>query len=126
MMDKFEVELVKQVDGYIEESGLDAPMENLPELHDGYDAEVIPELDLKSTGITSIIWATGYKFDFDLVKVPTFDEDGYPLQKRGVTEYPGLYFVGLPFMHTSKSGLLFGVGDDAAHVVSVMESNGKN
>jgi len=123
--DKFEDELVKQVDEYIEKTGLDEPIETLPELRDGYEAEVILELDLKSAGITTVIWATGYKFDFSMVKLPVFDEDGYPVQKRGVTEYPGLYFVGLPFLHTGKSGLLSGVGDDAAHVASAIATNGK-
>jgi putative flavoprotein involved in K+ transport len=116
-VDKFEAEIVKQVDKYIEKRGLDSPRETLPELRDGYEAEEILDLNLKSEGITSVIWATGYKFDFSLVKLPVFDDDGYPLQKRGVTEYPGLYFIGLPFLHTSQSGLLAGVGDDAAHVV---------
>jgi len=123
--DKSEAEFTKQVDDFIKKTGLDAPMETLPELRDGYEAEVITELDLKSAGITSIIWATGYKFDFSLVKLPVFDEDGYPVQKRGVTEYPGLYFVGLPFLHTLKSGLLFGVGDDAAHIVSIIAGNNR-
>ncbi len=86
---------------------------------------MILELDLKSVGITIVIWATGYKFDFGIVKLPIFDEDGYPVQKRGVTEYPGLYFVGLPFLHTAKSGLLSGVGDDAAHVASVIATSRK-
>jgi putative flavoprotein involved in K+ transport len=123
--DKFEDDLIKQVDGYIEKIGLDVPIETLPELRDGYQAEVILELDLKSVGITTVIWATGYKFDYSMVKLPVFDEDGYPVQKRGVTEHPGLYFVGLPFLHTGKSGLLSGVGDDAAHVVSAITTSGK-
>ena len=123
--DKFEAEIVKNVDEYIEKTGLDAPTETLPELRDGFEAEVILELDLKSVGITCVIWATGYKFDFSMVKLPVFDEDGYPVQKRGVTEYPGLYFVGLPFLHTGKSGLLSGVGEDAAHVASAIAANGK-
>jgi putative flavoprotein involved in K+ transport len=123
--DKFEANVVKQVDEAIEKLGLDAPIENIPELRDGFDADLIQELDLKSAGITSVIWATGYKFDFSLVKLPAFDEDGYPVQKRGVTEYPGLYFVGLPFLHTSQSGLLSGVGDDAAHVASAIMAKGK-
>jgi putative flavoprotein involved in K+ transport len=118
--DKFEADFVTQVDEYIEKSGLDTPPETLPDLRDGYEANLITELDLKSAGITSVIWATGYKFDFSLVKLPAFDEDGYPVQKRGVTEYPGLYFIGLPFLHTTKSGLLAGVGDDAAHVASAI------
>jgi putative flavoprotein involved in K+ transport len=116
--DKFEAEIVKLVDGYIQKAGLDAPEDHLPELRDGYDAEVIDELDLKSAGITSIIWATGYAFDFSLVKLLVLDNDGYPVQKRGVTAFPGLYFLGLHWLHTMKSGLLIGVGDDAAYVAS--------
>ncbi len=123
--DEFEADVARNIDEYIEKVGLDAPNETLTELRDGYIAELISELDLKSAGITSVIWATGFKFDFNLVKLPAFDEDGYPVQQRGVTEYPGLYFVGLPFLHTSKSGLLFGVGDDAAHVASVIAAGGK-
>ena len=121
--DKVEADFVKQVDEYIEKNGLDAPEESLPELRDGFDLELIPELDLKSADVSSVIWATGYRFDFGMVKLPVFDEDGYPLQKRGVTEYPGLYFIGLPFLHTLKSGLLSGVGDDAAYVVSMMATS---
>ncbi|MEJ2351265.1 MAG: hypothetical protein P8Y03_15880 [Anaerolineales bacterium] len=115
--DKFEPNFVREVDNYIERNGVDAPIDPLPELSNGYEAEEILEFDLKSAGISSVIWATGYKFNFSLVKLPAFDEDEYPLQKRGVTEFPWLHFIGLPFLHTSKSGLLHGVGDDAAHVV---------
>jgi putative flavoprotein involved in K+ transport len=118
--DKFEANFVKQVDEYIEKKGIDAPIEILPELRDGYEVDLISGLNLKSLGITCVIWATGYKFDFSLVKLPVFDEDGFPIQKRGVTEYPGLYFVGLPFLHTVKSGLLAGVGDDAAYITSLI------
>jgi putative flavoprotein involved in K+ transport len=124
--DQAEADFVKAVDDYIEKNELDFPLEVLPELSDGYASEEIVDLDLKAEGIKTVIWATGYKFDFSMVKLPVFDEDGYPVQKRGVTEYPGLYFVGLAFMHTIKSGLLAGVGDDAAHVVSAMATSGKS
>jgi hypothetical protein len=50
------------------------------------------------------------------VELPILDGDGYPIQKRGVTNYPGLYFVGLPWLHNAKSGLLYGVGGDAAYI----------
>ena len=116
--DKFQADLLKRIDDYIEKQGLDVPPAAPPELRDGYDAEVITELDVQSAGITSVIWATGYKFDFGLVRLPVLDADGYPVQKRGITGYPGLYFVGLPWLHTVKSGLLFGVGDDAASIVA--------
>ncbi len=116
--DKFKTDFLKRIDDYIEKTGLDAPPADLPELRNGYDAEVITELDLQSAGISSVIWATGYKFDFSLVRLPILDGDGYPIQKRGITDHPGLYFVGLPWLHTARSGLLFGVGDDAAAIVA--------
>ena len=124
--DKIEADIIKGIDNYIEKSGQDVPIDPLPELSDGFQEELISELDLKSAGITSVIWATGYKFDFSLVKLPIFDEDGYPVQKRGVTGYAGLYFIGLPFLHTIKSGLLSGVGDDAAHVASSIATRPNN
>ena len=115
-VDKFEAEIVKMMDGYIEKSRLDAPRERLPQLRDGYQAKVIRELDCSAAGISSVIWAKGYAFDYRLVKLPVLDDDGYPVQRRGVTHYPGLYFVGLPWLHTYKSGLLIGVGEDAAFI----------
>lgn len=118
--DQAEADFIKQVDEYLEKTGQEAAMESIPGLRDGYKAEPISELDLKSAGITSVLWATGYKFDFSMVKLPVFDEDGYPVQERGVTGYPGLYFVGLPFLDTGKSGLFFGVGENAAHIALAM------
>ena len=114
--DKFEADFVKAVDEYIEKTKMEVPEEELPILRDGFDLEMVTELDLRLAGITNVIWATSYKFDFSFVKLPIVDSDGYPLQKRGVSNYPGLYFVGLPWLHNAKSGLLYGVGEDAAHI----------
>ena len=118
--DQVAAEIVELIDSYIAQTGLHAPPENLPKLRDGYDAEEITELSLQSADITTIIWAIGYRFDFSLVKLPIFDSDGYPVQKRGVTNYPGLFFVGLPWLHKQKSGLLFGVGEDADFLASAI------
>lgn len=120
--DAFEAELVKNVDTLIEQCGLDAPAEDLPQYREGFDSEVLGELDLDKAGITSIIWATGYRFDFSLVKLEVTDEYGFPLQKRGVTGFAGLYFLGLPWLHTAASGLLRGVGQDAKHIVDHLGS----
>ena len=114
--DQFEAEFVKAVDQYIAEMGMQAPTETLPGLRDGFNQRVLLEIDLKPAGITNVIWATGYQFDFSLVKLPIFDSDGFPIQKRGVTDYPGLYFVGLPWLHNAKSGLIYGVGEDAGYI----------
>jgi putative flavoprotein involved in K+ transport len=118
--DQFEAELVKLVDGFIAQSGVDAPLENLPVLHDGFAAQEITELDLWSAGASTIIWAVGFAFDFGLVKLPVFDSDGYPIQQRGVTAYPGLFFVGLPWLYKYKSGQLVGVGEDAEYITSMI------
>ena len=114
--DQFEARVLGLIDSHIARAGLDAPPARLPARSDGYDQPIIPELDVRTSGITTVIWAAGYSFDFGLVKLPVTDADGFPLQQRGVTAYSGLYFVGMPWLHTQKSGLLLGVGDDAAFI----------
>jgi putative flavoprotein involved in K+ transport len=122
--DQFEAQLLEAVDAYIEKNGFDAPVESLPPLRDGYEVDEILTLDLDVLNVSSVIWATGYRFNFDLVKLPVTDEYGYPIQESGRTKFPGLYFIGLPWLTTAKSGLLFGVGDDAALVVrDIVSSN---
>jgi putative flavoprotein involved in K+ transport len=115
-VDKFEADLIKLIDEFALKNGLDIPEETLPQLRDGYNVEELAELDLRSAGIGAVIWSAGYSFDFSLVKLPVTDGDGYPIQQRGVTQYPGLYFVGLPWLHKYKSGLLVGVGEDAEYL----------
>ena len=76
----------------------------------------VRSIHLARANISTIIWATGYTYDFDWVKLPVLDEHGRPQQRRGVTQHRGLYFVGLHWMHTFKSGLLSGVGADAEYL----------
>jgi putative flavoprotein involved in K+ transport len=82
--------------------------------------EEVESLNLAREGITTVIWATGYAYDFDWVKIPVFDGHGRPIQQRGVTPVPGLYFLGLHWMHTFKSGLFSGVGADAEFLANHM------
>jgi putative flavoprotein involved in K+ transport len=76
----------------------------------------VGSLDLAREHIGTIIWATGYGYDLGWLKAPVLDNVGRPVQRRGVTREPGLYFLGLHWMHTIKSGLLAGVGYDAEHI----------
>ncbi|MFZ0546781.1 MAG: FAD-dependent oxidoreductase [Candidatus Promineifilaceae bacterium] len=116
-IDKYEADLLAKFDAFAHQNGLDLPPETLPELYDGYQEQEITELNLKTAGITTVIWATGYSADFHWLNLPgLLDRDGFPIQERGVTGAAGLYFLGLHCMHTAKSGLLFGVGGDAVHV----------
>jgi putative flavoprotein involved in K+ transport len=116
--DKAEADITAMIDQYIEKNGINAPEEVLPKYQDGYGVEEVTELDLEAAGIKTIIWAMGYNFDYSLVKVPFADEDGYPIHQRGVTRFPGLYFIGLSWLYKRKSPLLLGVAEDADYIAS--------
>ena len=92
--DRMEADLIKKIDSAILSKGVDAPAEELPQLHDGYDQKDITELNLREEGITTIIWAMGYRFDFKMVKLPVVDGDGYPLQKRARNRLPWTILCG--------------------------------
>jgi putative flavoprotein involved in K+ transport len=64
----------------------------------------------------AVIWATGYRSDYSWIKLPIFDERGRPRHRRGVTDVPGLYFLGLTWQHTRGSALIGWVKDDAEFV----------
>lgn len=77
--------------------------------------------DGKSIQPNNIIWATGFKHDYSWLNVnekSLFDQNGYPIQKRGVTMVKGLYFIGLSWQHTRGSALLLGVGKDAKYLAT--------
>lgn len=114
--DTIESEMLKMIDGYIDREGLKTPPESLLVLRDGFNVEEIAELDLAAAGITTVVWAMGYTFNYNEVHLPVVDGDGFPLQTRGVTAFPGLFFVGLPFISWWKSGLFLGVGEDAEFI----------
>jgi putative flavoprotein involved in K+ transport len=66
--------------------------------------------------VDAVIWATGYRPDYSWLELPVLDEDGRLRHRRGVTDVPGLYFVGLSWQHTRGSALLGWVKDDAEHI----------
>jgi putative flavoprotein involved in K+ transport len=109
-------ELITLIEGLVAAERLDVP--------EAEPADELPareprtELDLREAGISSILWSNGYRPDYSWIEAPLSDEYGWPVQRRGVTEAPGLYFIGIHWLHTRRSSLLFGVGDDAGHVVS--------
>ena len=66
--------------------------------------------------VDAVIWATGYRPDYAWIKLPIFDEDGRLRHRRGVTDVPGLYFLGLTWQHTRGSALIGWVKDDAEFI----------
>jgi putative flavoprotein involved in K+ transport len=114
--DRAEGELIKMIDRYIEKNGINAPEEERPVLSDGFRAPQIQSLDLAEAGISTMIWATGYTFDFGMVRLPVTDDYGFPITNRGATQHPGLYFLGMPWLSKTKSGLFMGIAEDAAYI----------
>jgi putative flavoprotein involved in K+ transport len=121
--DAFEIQITQAIDEYIKKTGMNvaanSTFREVP--HTGaLTAKSILTLDLQLAGINSIIWATGYKLDFGWVQIPVFDELGYLVHQRGITAFPGLYFLGLHWLYKTKSALLYGVGEDAAFIASAI------
>ena len=74
----------------------------------------------------NVIWCNGFRHGLDWIKLPVFDEDGRPRQYRGVVEgEPGLYVVGLSFLHSQSSTMIHGVGRDARRVVEAIAARAR-
>jgi putative flavoprotein involved in K+ transport len=102
------------IDRYIEAAGIDAPPDDF--VQSTFEPAVLDQIDLAAAGISTVLWTTGYRMDYGWIDLPIFDEFGYPRQRRGVTEVPGLAFVGLLWQHTLLSATLVGIALDVAHV----------
>jgi putative flavoprotein involved in K+ transport len=74
--------------------------------------------------VGSVIWATGFRTDHSWIDVPVFDSEGRLAHRRGVTDSPGLYFLGLTWQHTRGSALIGFVADDAKHIADRIEALG--
>jgi putative flavoprotein involved in K+ transport len=110
------------IDGYIAENGIEAPAEERyrPVWHPAGN-EAVP-LDVAAAGISAVIWSMGFATDYSWIDVPIFDGRGYPVHKRGVTNCEGLYFLGLPWLHTWGSGRFSGIARDATHLAELIDS----
>ncbi|HVR18096.1 MAG TPA: MSMEG_0569 family flavin-dependent oxidoreductase [Polyangiaceae bacterium] len=110
----------RSIDAHIEKHGIQAPTEAdyVPVWE---PAEEVTELDLERVKLAAVVWSVGFRSDFGWVKIPVFDERGYPRHERGVTPVRGLYFVGLPWLHTWGSGRFSGVGRDALHLAAAIQ-----
>lgn len=108
------------IDGFITKHGISAPDE----------ARYIPvwkpeggnsRIDLISENISGIVWSVGFESSFDWIDLPIFNGKGYPNHYRGVSREPGVYFLGLPWLHTWGSGRFSGVARDSAFLLEQIE-----
>jgi putative flavoprotein involved in K+ transport len=87
--------------------------------NDALNKEIIFEKQKTST-IKNVVWATGYRPNFKWIEGLELDADSYPKNYRGVSNIQGLYFIGLPWMHTRGSATLGGVSKDASYLMDRM------
>ncbi len=106
-------------DAYVARTGLDLPEE--PEAREPFAdpdclTNPISSIDLAGEGISTIIWATGFRQDFGWIKADAFDDKGAPIHQRGVSIEPDIYFLGLPWQSRRASTFLWGVWHDAKYI----------
>jgi putative flavoprotein involved in K+ transport len=82
----------------------------------GADGSTVRFADGSALDVSVVMWATGYRPDYSWIHIPEVTRDGQVAHRRGVTEVPGLYFLGLTWQHTRGSALLGFVNDDATYL----------
>src|SRR5690242_8243584 len=91
----------------------------------GADGRTVRFADGTSLDVEVVIWATGYRPDYSWIRIPGVTRDGKVAHRRGVTDIPGLYFLGLPWQHTRGSALLGFVHEDAAYLAGRITTNAR-
>ena len=107
----------RSIDSWIARNGIEAPLEH-PYVPPWKPSAERLSLDCGSEGIASIVWCIGFRANFSWIDLPVFDERGSPRHRRGVTDQDGLYFLGLPWLHSWGSGRFSGIARDSEHVVT--------
>jgi putative flavoprotein involved in K+ transport len=126
------IEFTQRVDELVARNGLEFPPSERAEAP--YDLKEVTDpvlnLDLGAAGISSVVWANGFRYDFDWIELPIFangimSSGRVPEHKRGLTRVPGVYFLGLSWLHKLKSAFLNGVGEDAEHLAEHIAGDGR-
>jgi putative flavoprotein involved in K+ transport len=107
------------IDRYIEKNQIQAPIE--PHYKPLWSPSTDPlTLDYQAANISTVIWSTGFQTNFGWINVPVFNGIGYPHHERGVTQIPGFYFIGLPWLYTWGSGRFSGIARDANYLADYL------
>ena len=122
--DEFSQRIKKDVDTYLERMNITPPPFD-EDPADAPDVEArcvspLRELNLHDADISTVIWATGFSGDFSWLHLPVFDEQNKPIHTRGVSPERGLYFIGFPWLNSRKSGILYGIGEDAEYIAGLI------
>ena len=104
------------IDRHIVAAGLEAEVTAPERPTPLRDTTGVDQLDLTGAGISTVVWATGFRRSYPWLDVPVLDGAGEIRHRRGVTPVPGLYVLGQRFQHRRDSNFIDGVRHDAAYV----------
>ena len=110
--------LLTQIDDYIDANGLTTEVLDREPVRPVRAGGEPGRLDLKSEGISTVVWATGFRRRYPWLQIPVLDEGGEFRHRRGVTPVPGLYVLGLRFQHRRNSSFIDGVRHDAEYIAN--------
>jgi len=115
--------LLKAIDDWVEETGRSGEFEP-PHRFEPTRVDESPclGLDLAGENIRNVIWATGYRPDYNWLQVPVLDRKGWIRHRGGVAEAPGMYVLGMPFLRCRKSSFIHGIEDDARFVTAHLDN----
>jgi putative flavoprotein involved in K+ transport len=122
--DQFSQRQKDVVDAYLAKAGIPLPpLEDDPA--DAPDTQAacaspLRQLDLGDAKVSTVIWATGFGGDFSWIRLPVLDAEGKPLQQQGAAPVRGLYFVGFPWLRSRKSGIIYGIREDAQYIAAAV------
>jgi putative flavoprotein involved in K+ transport len=83
-------------------------------------------MDLKAAGISTVVWATGFRHGYPWLRVPVLDRRGDVEQYQGITTAPGLYVIGQRFMHRRDSSFIDGARHDARTICEHIEASDRS
>jgi len=122
--DEFSQRLKDGVDAYLARAGITPPpLEDDPaDVPDPGAKCVSPlrRLDLREAHVGTVIWATGFTADFSWIHLPVLDPEGRPVYQRGISPVRSLYFIGFPWLNSRKSGIIYGIAEDAQHIANAI------
>jgi putative flavoprotein involved in K+ transport len=115
---QFDVRWKPLFDRIIAAAGIEAPPDD--RVHYTFEPPVLEELDVAKAGVSTVVWTSGYDMDFGIVDPPIVDEFGVPRQRRGISDVPGLSFIGLLWQHSQASATLRGPALDGRYLAEEM------
>ena len=122
--DGFSQRLKDAIDAYLVQAGITPPpLEADPADVPDPQAECVSplrQLNLREAGVSTIIWATGFAADFSWIHLPVLNAEGQPIQQKGISPVRGLYFVGFPWLNSRKSGIIYGIEEDAHYIADAI------